>query len=158
MLLSSHPCWQWLWKESQTKKFKNYFSFGPIRMFSAYTCFCELTRKEAHFHTHEHPLPPCHRAKELNLHFRDFGLSITDRHNRILARVAPLKNVWPGPVYNRKVSSESTVRKVAEADFPTRWGQFRIFGFEGHVGDDRRVETAVALVMGDIHSAPPLVQ
>ena len=62
------------------------------------------------------------------------------------------------PVYNRKVSSESTVRKVAEADFPTRWGQFRIFGFEGHVGDDRRVETAVALVMGDIHSAPPLVR
>src|SRR5215831_9867597 len=61
-------------------------------------------------------------------------------------------------VYNRKVSSESTVRKVAEADFPTRWGQFRIFGFEGHVGDDRRVETAVALVMGDIHSAPPLVR
>ena len=56
------------------------------------------------------------------------------------------------------MSSESTVRKVAEADFPTRWGQFRIFGFEGHVGDDRRVETAVALVMGDIHSAPPLVR
>ena len=50
------------------------------------------------------------------------------------------------------------MRKVAEADFPTRWGQFRIFGFEGHVGDDRRVETAVALVMGDIHSAPPLVR
>ena len=61
-------------------------------------------------------------------------------------------------VYNRKVSSESTVRKVAEADFPTRWGNFRIFGFEGHVGDDRRVETAVALVMGDIHSVPPLVR
>lgn len=58
------------------------------------------------------------------------------------------------------MSSESTVHKVAEADFPTRWGQFRIFGFEGHVGDDkdRRSETAVALVMGDIHSAPPLVR
>src|SRR5262249_35152665 len=61
-------------------------------------------------------------------------------------------------LYNRKVSSESTVRKVAEADFPTRWGNFRIFGFEGHVGDDRRVETAVALVMGDIHSVLPLVR
>ena len=56
------------------------------------------------------------------------------------------------------MSSESTVRKVAEADFPTRWGNFRIFGFEGHIGDDRRVETAVALVMGDIHSVPPLVR
>lgn len=66
------------------------------------------------------------------------------------------------PVYNRNVSSESAVRKVAEADFPTRWGQFRILGFEGHLGNsgskDQRTETAVALVMGDIHSAPPLVR
>ena len=64
----------------------------------------------------------------------------------------------PPSVYNRKVSSESTVRKLAEADFPTRWGHFRILGFEGHTGDDRRTESAVALVMGDIHSAPPLVR
>jgi GTP cyclohydrolase II len=56
------------------------------------------------------------------------------------------------------VSSESVVHKKAEADFPTRWGQFRIYGFEGHIGDDRRVESAVALVMGDIHSAPPVVR
>src|SRR6185312_3255523 len=61
-------------------------------------------------------------------------------------------------VYNRQVSSYATVRKVAEADFPTRWGHFRIMGFEGQVGDDRRTEEAVALVMGDIHSAPPLVR
>jgi GTP cyclohydrolase II len=51
---------------------------------------------------------------------------------------------------------------MAEADFPTRWGQFRIMGFEGHFdpgsGGDRRREEAVALVMGDIHSAPPLVR
>jgi hypothetical protein len=25
----------------------------------------------------------------------------------------------------------SNVRKVADADFPTRWGHFRILGFEG---------------------------
>jgi GTP cyclohydrolase II len=56
------------------------------------------------------------------------------------------------------VSSESTVRKLAEADFPTRWGHFRILGFEGHAGDDRPAESAVALVMGDLHSAPPLVR
>ena len=31
-------------------------------------------------------------------------------------------------------------------------------GFEGQVGDDRRKEEAVALVMGDIHSTPPLVR
>jgi len=50
------------------------------------------------------------------------------------------------------------VRKLAEADFPSRWGHFRILGFEGHVGEDRRAESAVALVMGDLNSAAPLVR
>ncbi len=50
------------------------------------------------------------------------------------------------------------LNKVAEADFPTRWGQFRIMGFEGHGPVDRRTETAVALVMGDIRKKPPLVR
>jgi GTP cyclohydrolase II len=47
---------------------------------------------------------------------------------------------------------------MAEADFPTRWGQFRIMGFEGLFYGDRRVEEAVALVMGNIHAKPPLVR
>src|ERR1700724_2778433 len=52
---------------------------------------------------------------------------------------------------------------MAEADFPTRWGHFRIMGFEGQFGPesattDRRKEEAVALVMGDIHSSPPLLR
>jgi GTP cyclohydrolase II len=62
-----------------------------------------------------------------------------------------------------------SVRKVAEADFPSRWGQFRILGFEGIVANPepcndaqpapaKRVETAVALVMGDVHAAPPIVR
>jgi GTP cyclohydrolase II len=61
------------------------------------------------------------------------------------------------------------VVKVAEADFPTRWGQFRIFGFEGLLPEPRpccdesatrgkRVEGLVALVMGDIHSQPPVMR
>ena len=55
------------------------------------------------------------------------------------------------------------MRKVAEANFPTRWGQFRIFGFEGSFpltngGGERRKETAVALVMGDIRESVPLVR
>jgi GTP cyclohydrolase II len=56
------------------------------------------------------------------------------------------------------VSPYQHVRKVAEAEFPTRWGAFRIFGFEGQTSEDRRVETAVALVMGDVQAAPPLVR
>lgn len=86
-------------------------------------------------------------------------------------------------LYNRCVSSDFTLRKMAEADFPTRWGHFRIMGFEGQFASDpanggsaapaaanqstsdfssssspRRKEEAVALVMGDIHAAPPLVR
>jgi len=49
---------------------------------------------------------------------------------------------------------------VASADFPTRWGKFRIYGFRSEFASEGnpRVEEAVALVMGDIHSAPPLVR
>jgi len=66
----------------------------------------------------------------------------------------------PVAPYNQGVTPSKVVKKVAEADFPTRWGQFRIFGFEGNFDSsgERRKETAVALVMGDIHSAPPLVR
>ena len=55
------------------------------------------------------------------------------------------------------VSSDS-VRQLASADFPSRWGQFRILGFEGQFGESKRIEGAVALVMGDITSSPPLVR
>jgi GTP cyclohydrolase II len=64
-----------------------------------------------------------------------------------------------------------SVKKVAEADFPTRWGAFRILGFEGTLpapsgSQDQaalpaqagKVEGLVALVMGDVHSRPPLVR
>ena len=51
------------------------------------------------------------------------------------------------------------VRKLARADFPTRWGHFQILGFEGGVEADKTPqESAVALVMGDVHSGPPLVR
>jgi GTP cyclohydrolase II len=70
----------------------------------------------------------------------------------------------------------ASVTKVADADFPTRWGHFRILGFEGIVENPAacndnipapavRTESAVALVMGDIHAsaangkpAPPIVR
>lgn len=45
------------------------------------------------------------------------------------------------------------LRKVAEADFPSRFGHFRIYGFEG-VYSGRR-EEAVVLVMGDLSGEPP---
>ena len=49
------------------------------------------------------------------------------------------------------------LRKVAEADFPTEFGVFRIFGFEAPAGDE--MEEAVVLKMGDFaDGVPPLVR
>lgn len=52
------------------------------------------------------------------------------------------------------------VEPVASADFPTLWGKFRIYGFRAESGAEGsdEIEEAVALVMGDVHSAPPLVR
>jgi GTP cyclohydrolase II len=61
--------------------------------------------------------------------------------------------------YNVDVSSDQA-RQIASADFPTRWGKFRIYGFRGEFGTpgSPRDEDAVALVTGDIHSVPPLLR
>ena len=75
--------------------------------------------------------------------------------------VVPLDIIRPMPFVS--------LRQLADADFPTRWGHFRILGFEGVVDHPipcnaslpapaTRTESAVALVMGDIHSAPPIVR
>lgn len=50
------------------------------------------------------------------------------------------------------------LEKAAEADFPTRFGQFRIYGFVGH-SEARDPEEAAVLVMGDVTSGTaPLVR
>lgn len=47
--------------------------------------------------------------------------------------------------------------KVAEANFPSRFGHFRIFGFEGQYSAD--VEECVVLRMGDLSlGGPPLLR
>jgi len=52
----------------------------------------------------------------------------------------------------------SFAKQIASADFPTRWGQFRIYGFRLEPEQNGRPEEAVALLMGDVYSAPPLVR
>jgi len=49
-------------------------------------------------------------------------------------------------------SSPEQVRKVAEADFPSRFGHFRIYGFTN--GE----EEAVVVKMGDLKGEPPLLR
>jgi GTP cyclohydrolase II len=54
------------------------------------------------------------------------------------------------------LSSAFRLDKVAEADLPSEFGAFRIYGFKGTFGD--RTEEAVALKLGDISGPPPLVR
>ena len=54
------------------------------------------------------------------------------------------------------------LRKIADVRFPTRWAEFRLLAFEGvydrNDAGEERMETALALVLGDIHSSPPVVR
>ncbi|MGO9097252.1 MAG: GTP cyclohydrolase II [Bryobacteraceae bacterium] len=50
---------------------------------------------------------------------------------------------------------QSGFRQVAAADFPTRFGHFRIYGFEGRFGGE--IEEAVALEMGGLAGPAPLL-
>jgi len=49
---------------------------------------------------------------------------------------------------------------IAEAKFPTEFGNFRIHGFEGHfqTGKGLRVEEAAVLTLGDLADGPPLMR
>src|SRR5438034_7704716 len=52
-----------------------------------------------------------------------------------------------------------TVRRVASTRMPTRWGMCRALGFERDILNGvHRVETALALVLGDVTAGVPLVR
>ena len=54
------------------------------------------------------------------------------------------------------------LRQIADVQFPTQWANFRLLAFEGIQPDfetsGKPQETALALVLGDIHSRPPVVR
>jgi GTP cyclohydrolase II len=52
-----------------------------------------------------------------------------------------------------------TLWRVASARMPTKWGMFDAIGFERDVSNgSRRVETALAIVMGDLTAGAPLLR
>ena len=57
-------------------------------------------------------------------------------------------------------SSNFRISLEAEANFPTEYGDFRIYGFDGIFESDgeSRVEEAVVLTMGDLTGPPPLLR
>jgi GTP cyclohydrolase II len=59
-----------------------------------------------------------------------------------------LAGVFIGSSWDRNVLAKIELRKVADADFPSRFGHFRIYGFEGV--RTAGVEEAVVLKLGDV--------
>src|SRR5271169_3227480 len=52
-----------------------------------------------------------------------------------------------------------TLWRIVSTHMPTRWGMFEAIGFERDVSNgSRRVETALALVMGDVTEGVPLLR
>ena len=55
------------------------------------------------------------------------------------------------------ISPSVRCEKVAEADFPSEFGHFRIYGFRGGLVDGREPEEAVVLRMGDVSDGAPVL-
>lgn len=54
------------------------------------------------------------------------------------------------------------LQQIASVEFPTEWAEFRLDAFEaagsGPRGSQPATELALALILGDLHDAPPLVR
>jgi GTP cyclohydrolase II len=54
------------------------------------------------------------------------------------------------------------IKQIADINFPTHWANFRLLAFEGLRVDNetkqKHQETALALILGDVHSTPPIVR
>jgi GTP cyclohydrolase II len=55
-------------------------------------------------------------------------------------------------------SQTGTLLRIASSQLPTRWGMFNAIGFERALADGGRVETALAIVMGDLAAGVPLLR
>jgi 3,4-dihydroxy-2-butanone 4-phosphate synthase/GTP cyclohydrolase II len=59
----------------------------------------------------------------------------------------------------KRIAPAETLRRVVSTRMPTRWGTFQTLGFERKLSNGRaRVETALAIVMGDVRQGTPLLR
>src|SRR6476619_6052604 len=59
----------------------------------------------------------------------------------------------------KRAAQVETLRRVVSTRMPTRWGTFQTLGFERKLSNgSARVETALAIVMGDVSEGTPLVR
>lgn len=73
-----------------------------------------------------------------------------------------LANAISPELKSETLSSPMKLKQIAEVSLPTRWAKFRMLGFEmlrinKSTGVENR-ETALALLLGDVHSFPPVVR
>jgi GTP cyclohydrolase II len=56
----------------------------------------------------------------------------------------------------------TTLKQIANVSFPTRWADFRLLAFEStnlnNKTKEERLDTVLAVTLGDIHSSPPVVR
>ena len=57
-----------------------------------------------------------------------------------------------------KTTTKAKTVRVASTRMPTRWGEFQIIGFERPASNGRGVETALAIVLGDLSEGAPLLR
>src|SRR6202008_1557706 len=59
----------------------------------------------------------------------------------------------------KRAAQVDTLRRVVSTRMPTRWGTFQTLGFERKLSNGSvRVETALAIVMGDVTQGTPLLR
>src|SRR5882724_13270865 len=59
----------------------------------------------------------------------------------------------------KRAAQVETLRRVVSTRMPTRWGTFQTLGFERKFSNDSApVETALAIVLGDVSQGTPLVR
>ena len=58
----------------------------------------------------------------------------------------------------KRAAQAETLRRLVSTRMPTRWGTFQTLGFERKLSNGTRVETALAIVLGDVRQGTPLVR
>src|SRR5258705_1930127 len=58
----------------------------------------------------------------------------------------------------KRAAQVETLRRLVSTRMPTRWGTFQTLGFERKLSNGARVETALAIVMGDVSQGTPLLR
>src|ERR1700709_1867730 len=99
------------------------------------------------------PLPPRQAAPAVKS-----GPASARWGSRLYCTAHALHPAPPPRIYRMEAMHYSRVEQIANAKLPTRWGEFRILGFEGHLAADatpgpqgKLVDEAVVLIMGDVH-------